>query len=111
MKNGIRSNKNGDQIDTSTLSWLLSEQQINAIKEVIKKIRFLTGFAVNINNVISNKSEFGRGLKTHDWHTFIKVIHVILYSFYKYCSTFYLYLSHTILPTMSNRLYMILENT
>ena len=23
MKNGIRSNNNGDQIDTSTLSWLL----------------------------------------------------------------------------------------
>ena len=25
MKNGIRSNNNGDQIDTSALSWLLSE--------------------------------------------------------------------------------------
>ena len=26
MKNGIRSNNNGDQIDTSALSWLFSEQ-------------------------------------------------------------------------------------
>lgn len=109
MKNGSRSNNNGDQIDTSALSWLLSEQQSNAIKEVIKKYDFATGFAANINNLISKKSEFGPGLKTHDWHTFIKVIHVILYSlyifilhivliafffkiltrsFYKYCSTF-----------------------
>ena len=133
MKNYIRSNNNGDQIDTSALSWLLSEQQSNAIKEVIKKIRFPTGFAANINNLISKKSEFGPGLKTHDWHTFIKVIRVILYSLYicilhvvliaffyriltrsfyiKYCSTFYLYLSHTTSPIMSNRLYMILENT
>ena len=40
MKNGIRPNNNGDQIDTSALSWLLSEQQRNAIKEVIKKNDF-----------------------------------------------------------------------
>ena len=40
MKNGIRPNKNGDWIDTSALSWLLSEQQTNAIKEVIKKYHF-----------------------------------------------------------------------
>ncbi len=37
MKNGIRSNKNGDQIDTSALSWLLLEQQSNAINEIIKE--------------------------------------------------------------------------
>jgi hypothetical protein len=131
MKNVIRSNNNGDQIDTSALTWLLSEQQSNAIKEIIKKIRFPTGFAANINDLISKKSEFGAGMKTHDWHIFIKVIHIILYSlyicilhvvfiaffykiltrsFYKYCSTFYLYLSHTTSPTVSNKLYMILEN-
>ena len=38
MKNGIRSNNNGDKIDTSALSWLLPEQQSNALKDVIKKI-------------------------------------------------------------------------
>ena len=40
MQNCIWSNNNGDQIDTSALSWLLSEQQSNAINEVIKKYNF-----------------------------------------------------------------------
>lgn len=38
MKNGIRSNNNGDQIDKNALSWLFLEQKSNAIKEVIKNI-------------------------------------------------------------------------
>ena len=32
MKNVIQSNNNGDQIDISALSWLLLDQQRNAIK-------------------------------------------------------------------------------
>ena len=79
MKNIIESNRNGDQINASTLPWLLTEQQSNAIKEVIWKMRFFTGFAMNISNLISNKSEFGPGLKMHDWHTFIKVSHGLFY--------------------------------
>ena len=56
-----------------SLTWLLTEQQRNAIKEVIKKIRFPTGFSSNIQNILTKNGDFG-GVKTHDWHTFIKVI-------------------------------------
>ena len=35
MKNFIQLNSDGDQINISALPWLLTEQQINAIKEVI----------------------------------------------------------------------------
>jgi hypothetical protein len=83
------------------------------------------------------KGEFG-GVKTHDWHTFIKVINhfsihiyiLVIYIFldfyfyfyfyfyfeqvtiHFYCySMFYLYLSQMTLTTKSNKLYMMLENT
>lgn len=79
MKNIIESNSNGDQINASALPWLLTEQQSNAIKEFIQKMRLPIEFSMNISNLISKKSEFGPGLKTHDWHTFIKVSHDILY--------------------------------
>ena len=38
MKNVIQLNSDGDQINISALPWLLTEQQSNAIKEVIQKI-------------------------------------------------------------------------
>ena len=79
LKNFIHSNSNRDHINISALPWLLMEQQSDAIKEVIRKIRFPIGFSANINTLISKKSEFGPGLKTHDWHTFIKVSYVLLY--------------------------------
>ena len=63
-----------------SLPWLLMEQQSNAIKEVIHKIRFSTGFLSNIQNILTKNGDFG-GVKTHDWHTFIKVI-IYLYNFH-----------------------------
>ena len=56
------------------------EQQINAIKEVIQKIRFLMGFSSNIKNILTKIGDFG-GAKTHDWNTFIKVI-IYIYNFH-----------------------------
>ena len=76
LKASIESNSNGDCINTSALSWLLTEQQSDALKEVIKKKKFPTGFAANISTLLSKKGDFGPGLKTHDWHTFLKVSHV-----------------------------------
>jgi hypothetical protein len=70
MKSVIRSNNDGDQ---NNLPWLLIEQQRNGVKEVIQKIKFPTGFCSNIKNILTKKGEFG-GVKTHDWHTLIKVI-------------------------------------
>jgi hypothetical protein len=72
----IRSNSDGDR---NNLPWLLTEQQSNDVKEVIQRIKFPTGFASNINNILMKKGEFG-GVKTHDWHTFIKVI-ILVYIF------------------------------
>ena len=63
-----------------SLPWLLMDQQSNVIKEVIQKIRFLTGFSSNIQNILTKKGDFG-GVKTHNWHTFIKVI-IYVYNFH-----------------------------
>ena len=63
-----------------SLPWLLMEQQSNAIKEVIYKIRFLTRFSSNIQNILTKKGDFG-GVKTHDYNIFIKVI-IYVYNFH-----------------------------
>ena len=67
-------NFNGNRREqNNSLPWLLTEQQSNIIKEVIQKIRFLTGFSSNIQNILTKKGDFGV-VKTLEWHTFIKVI-------------------------------------
>jgi hypothetical protein len=68
----INYNGHGHEQNTS-LPWLLTEQQSNIVKEVLRKIRFPMGFLSNIQNILTKKGDFG-GVKTHDWHTFIKVI-------------------------------------
>ena len=68
----INSNGDGRQQNIS-LPWCLTEQQKNIVKEVIRKIRFPMGFSSNIKNILMKKGDFG-GVKTHEWHTFIKVI-------------------------------------
>ena len=127
-------NNDGDQINIRSLPWLLTEQQSNAVKEVIQKMKFPTGFCSNIKNILTRKGDFG-GVKTHDWHIFIKEIIILVYIILLYYNTacfcllvclvlenilmksfhfysmFYLYLSQTTLIIMSNRLYMILQNT
>ena len=76
LKDSIESNSNGDHINTSALPWLLMEQQSDALKEVIK-INIPTRFATNISTLVSKKGDFRLRLKTHDWHTFVKVSHVL----------------------------------
>ena len=71
-------NNDGDQINIKSLPWLLTEQQSNAVKEVIQKMKFPTGFCSNIKNILTRKGDFG-GVKTHDWHIFIKVIIFLVY--------------------------------
>jgi len=63
-------------VDRNSLPWLFKEDESNVVKDLIRKIIFPTGFASNIKNILTKKGEFGR-LKTHDWHTFIKVISFI----------------------------------
>jgi hypothetical protein len=64
-------NTNG--VNRNSLPWLFREDESNVVKELIRKNTFPTGFASNIKYILTKKGEFGR-LKTHDWHTFIKVI-------------------------------------
>ena len=49
----ISNAENGNQ--NISLPWLLTEQQNNAIKEVIQKIRFPMGFSSNIHNILTKK--------------------------------------------------------
>ena len=73
------SNRSNGVLDRNNLPWLLTKQQSNDVKEVIQRIKFPMGFASNIKNILTKKGEFG-GVKTHDWHTFIKVI-ILVYIF------------------------------
>ena len=52
MQSVIRSNSDGDQ---NNLPWLLTKQQINDVKEVIRINKFPTGFSSNINNILTKK--------------------------------------------------------
>ena len=87
MKDNIEYlNNDGDQIYRRSLPWLLTEQQSNAVKEVIQKMKFPTGFCSNIKNILTRKGDLG-GVKTHDWHIFIKVIITLVYIILLYYNT------------------------
>ena len=79
MQSVINSNV-GDGDQDISLPWLLIEQQSNVIKEFIRKIKFSMGIFSNIQNILTKKGDFC-GVKTHGWHTFIKVI-IYLYNFH-----------------------------
>ena len=56
MQSVIQSNSDGDW---NNLPWLLIKKQSNYVKEVIGRIKFPTGFASNINNILTKEGEFG----------------------------------------------------
>jgi len=82
MQSVIWSNRDEEQ---NNLPWLLTEKQSNDVKGVIQRIKFPIGFSSNINNILTKKGEFG-GVKTHDWHTFIKVTIFLYIYLYWYTS-------------------------
>ena len=77
MKDVIQFHRNEDQININSIPWMLMEQQSNVVKEVMQKIKFLTGFYANMNNIITKKGDFA-GVKMHDWHVFMKVIIMVI---------------------------------
>ena len=94
----------GDQINIRSLPWLLTEQQSNVVKEVIQKMKFPTGFCSNIKNIVTKRGDFA-GVKTHDWHVFIKVIISVYFLLYLYIACCW----STFLPTFGkNNVIMIL---
>ena len=62
MKDVIQFHSNGDQININSLPWMLTEQQSNVVKEVMRKIKFPTGFCANLKNIIT-KNVILRGSK------------------------------------------------
>jgi hypothetical protein len=98
MRNVIRySNRSDGLLDRNNLPLLLIEQQSNGVKEVIQIIKFPMGFASNINNILMMKGEFG-GVKTHYWHTFIKLI--ILVNIFIYIGLIHLLFFYFFLYTL-----------
>ena len=77
MKYVIQFHSKEDQININSIPWMLIEQQSNVVKEIIWKIKFPTGFFVNLKNIITKKGDFA-GVKMHDWHVFIKVIIIVM---------------------------------
>ena len=55
MKYIIQFHSNEDQININSLPWMLTEQQSNVVKEVMRKIKFSTRFCSNMKNIITNK--------------------------------------------------------
>ena len=65
MNDVIEFHSNGEQININSIPWIFTEQQSNVVKEVMWKIKFLTGFCANMKNIITKKGDFV-GVKTHD---------------------------------------------
>ena len=65
MKDAIQFYRNGYQININSLPWKLMEKQSHVVKEVMRKIKFHTGFYSNIKNIITKRGDFAR-VKTHD---------------------------------------------
>ena len=77
MKDVIQFHSNGDQVNVNSIPWMFMEKQSNVVKEVMWKIKFPTSFCANLKNIITKKGDFV-GIKTHDWHVFIKVIIIVM---------------------------------
>ena len=73
MKYIILFHRNEVQNNINSIPWMLMEKQSNVVKEVMWKIKFPIGFCLNMENIITKKSDFV-GVKTCDWNLFMKVI-------------------------------------
>ena len=73
MKDATQFHRNKDKINIKSLPWMITEQQSNVVKEVMRKIKFPTRFCANMKNIIPKKGDFA-GVKKHDWNIFMEVI-------------------------------------
>ena len=55
MKYAIQFHINGHQVNINSIPWMFTEQQSNVVKEVMRKIKFPTGFCANLKNIITKK--------------------------------------------------------
>ena len=77
MKDVIQFHTNAEQVNINPIPWIFTEQQSNVFKEVMRKIKFPTGFCANLKNIITKKGDFA-GVKMLDWHVFRKVIIIVM---------------------------------
>ena len=61
------------KITYSQAPWVLTRQEISIINEWIRSIRTPTGYGASLQNMFTMDDNSLSGLKTHDWHNFIKV--------------------------------------
>ena len=65
MKDVIQFHRNRYQININSLPWMITEQQSNVVKEVMRKFKFPTRFCANMKNIITKKGDFVV-VKMHD---------------------------------------------
>lgn len=53
--------------------WVLTKQEINTVNERMRSIRTPTGYGASLQNMFTMDDTALSGLKTHDWHNFMKV--------------------------------------
>ena len=46
------------KVNINSIPWMFTEQQRNVVKEVMRKIKFPTGFCANLKNIITKKGDF-----------------------------------------------------
>ena len=46
---------NVEQFNINSIPWMFTEQQRNVVKEVMRKIKFPTGFCANLKHIITKK--------------------------------------------------------
>ena len=87
MKYVIQFHTNGVQVNINSIPSIFTEQQINVVKEVMWKIKFPTGFCVNLKNIITKQGDFYGGQNTwlaclHQGNYYCYVHTYIFFSFY-----------------------------
>ena len=55
MKDFIQFHSNRDQVNINSIPWMFMEQQRNVVKELMRKIKFPTGFCASLKNIITKK--------------------------------------------------------
>ena len=58
MKYVIQFHTNREHVNINSIPWMFTEKQSNVVKEVMRKIKFPTGFYANLKNIITKKGDF-----------------------------------------------------
>jgi hypothetical protein len=79
-----RENNITGNIEHLKAPWVLTPEEISILNIRIRSIRTPTGHGASLRNIFSMDDTALSGLKTHDWHNFLKVIIVPLFMYILY---------------------------